>query len=148
MRPRSENAQALVELALVTPLLVGVVALLFQLGVLLVAYLSVLHAGRDVGRWLAVHPDTTDAQLQSYATAHAPSTVDAARLTVTASPACPALSSGRCGNRPSGATVRVRLQYDAGGHVFLPTTLAVGFARFTAPTGLPAYDYHVVMENR
>ena len=50
------RSQALVEFALVMPVLVGIVAVLFQMGFLFVAYVSLLHATRDVGRWLAVHP--------------------------------------------------------------------------------------------
>jgi Flp pilus assembly protein TadG len=53
-RRTSERGQALVELALIMPLLVGVVAVLFQTGVLFLSYLSLVHASRDVGRWLAV----------------------------------------------------------------------------------------------
>src|SRR5258707_13177961 len=57
---RSSRGQALVELALVMPLLVGIIAVLFQLGILFVAYLSLVHQTRDIGRYVAVHPDVLD----------------------------------------------------------------------------------------
>src|ERR1044072_854122 len=55
-----QHGQALVELAIVMPILVGIVAVLFLLGILFVAYLSLVHEMRDVGRWAAVHPNTVD----------------------------------------------------------------------------------------
>jgi Flp pilus assembly protein TadG len=142
------SAQALVELALTLPVLAALVAVLFQFGIILLAYLSLLHAGRDVGRWIAVHPDTTDAHLQAYVTNHAPTTLNRADLVVQATPACAATTNGRCAGRPSGSTLRVRLAYDISAHLLPPKTLSVGFATFTLPTTLPPYDYHVMVENR
>src|SRR4051812_46165047 len=116
MRPASnarQRAQALVELALTMPVLVGLVAAIFQLALLFVVYLSMVHASRDVGRWLAVHPDTTDAQFQAYVAADMPSTISAAYLTAQAFPACPALSSGRCTGRPAASALHIRMTYDA-----------------------------------
>src|SRR5437868_10673218 len=57
---RSNRAQALVEMALVLPLLLGIVAILLQFGVLFISYLSLVHATRDIARFVAVHPDTAD----------------------------------------------------------------------------------------
>src|ERR1700730_16080517 len=54
------QGQALVELAIVMPLLIGIVATLFQFGILFIAYLSMVHEMRDIGRWVAVHPDSID----------------------------------------------------------------------------------------
>src|SRR5258708_3949654 len=65
---RRAHGQALVEMAFVMPLLIGIVAVLFQFGILFIAYLSIVHEMRDIGRWVAVHPDTIDGTSCSTAT--------------------------------------------------------------------------------
>ena len=120
------RGQALVEFALVFPIMVGMVAVIFQLAILFVSYLAVVHAGRDVGRWLAVHPDTTDAALTAYVNGDLPSEINSSHLTVLAIPGCPALVSGHCTSRSSGMQQKVSLLYDASGSVFLPTTFRIG----------------------
>jgi hypothetical protein len=137
-----------VELALVMPLLVGVVAVLFQLGILFVVYLSMMHATRDVGRWISVHPDTTDAAFQQYVQAHMPSTLIPSELTPTISPTCAALSNGRCASRPSGTALRIRMTYDASASIFLPSRVSLGFFNATIPIVLPPYEYYVMAEQR
>src|ERR1700704_1695090 len=57
---RHTPGQALVELAIVLPILLGIVTVLFQFGILFIAYLSIVHETRDIGRFVAVHPDTID----------------------------------------------------------------------------------------
>jgi Flp pilus assembly protein TadG len=142
------RSQALVELALVMPVLVGVVAALYQLGTLFLIYMSLVHATRDVGRWMAVHPDTTDAQFQAYVSADVPSTIVAAKLTAQALPACPSLTNGKCSARPAGSALHIRMTYDASASVFLPTSLSLGFVSLSAPAVLPPYDYYVMVEQR
>ncbi len=142
------RAQALVELGLVLPLLVGIVMVLFQFGVLFVIYLSLVHATRDVGRWMAVHPDTTDAQFQAYVSADMPSTISGANLTAQVLPACPSLSNGVCTARPAGSALHIHMSYDPSMSVFLPTRLSLGFFNASVPVGLPPYDYYVMVEQR
>jgi hypothetical protein len=142
------RAQALVELGLVMPLLVGMVMVLFQFGVLFVIYLSIVHATRDVGRWLAVHPDTTDAQFQAYVSADMPSTISGTSLTAQALPACPSLSNGICTSRPAGSALHIHMTYDPVKSVFLPTRLSLGFFNASVPIALPPYDYYVMVEQR
>ncbi len=142
------RAQALVELGLVMPLLVGIVAVLFQFGVLFVIYLSLVHATRDVGRWMAVHPDATDAQFQAYVTADMPSTISGASLTAQALPGCPSLSNGVCPARPAGSALHIRMSYDLTQSVFLPTRLSLGFFNASVPIAMPPYDYYVMVEQR
>src|SRR3981081_2126561 len=84
---RKLKGQALVELAIVMPILVGIIAVLFQLGILFVAYLSLVHEMRDIGRWAAVHPDTIDGatcsdagSLFAQVCADAPSVIDTSKL--------------------------------------------------------------------
>jgi hypothetical protein len=139
------GAQALVELALTLPALVALAAALFQLGLLFVVYLSMVHASRDVARWLAVHPDTTDTQFQAYVSADMPSTISGANLTAQALPACPTLAAGHCTGRSAGAALHIRMTYDAHSVVFLPS-LRLGFINYSIPTVLPPYDYWVMVE--
>src|ERR1700680_2451490 len=123
---RTGHGQALVEFALVFPIMVGMVAVIFQLAILFVSYLAIVHAGRDVGRWLAVHPDTTDTALTAYVNGDLPSEINSSHLTVSATPGCPSLSAGHCTSRTSGAQQKVSLIYDASGSVFLPTRFRLG----------------------
>jgi Flp pilus assembly protein TadG len=74
-RQPASRAQALVELALVMPLMVGIVAVLFQYGILFMSYESVIHMTRDAGRWLSVHPDTQDSDVMLYVTKDMPTSV-------------------------------------------------------------------------
>jgi Flp pilus assembly protein TadG len=69
------RAQALVELALVTPLLFGIILVLFQYGILFMSYLTLIHMTRDAGRWLAVHPNTVDSDVARYVAKDLPSSV-------------------------------------------------------------------------
>ena len=146
MAQRRNAGQALVELALTLPVLLGVVAVLFQLGVLFVAYMSIVHATRDVGRWVSVHPDTTDADIQAHIQANMPSTISGQNLSVQVTPACATLSNGRCTQRPAGATVQIHMSYDPSSSVFLPTRIAWGFFNASVPLRLPPYDYFVMVE--
>src|SRR3954468_1891134 len=135
---RRRDGQALVELAMVMPILVGIVAVLFQFGILFVAYLSLVHEMRDVGRWAAVHPNTLDvvyrptppaianpptcadvaagASLFRRACDDLPSVVDPNRITLSVvagtdgqTRSCASLTNGACGNRPAYSEVRMRL---------------------------------------
>ncbi|MDQ6670108.1 MAG: pilus assembly protein [Chloroflexota bacterium] len=155
------RGQALVELALVMPVLVGIVAALFQFGILFIAYLSMVHEMRDIGRWAAVHPDTIDgtscstpSSLWAQACADLPSVVASNHITLSVLPgadgvtrSCSSLTSGHCALRPAGAELRMRLAYDAATIVFLPSTFRLGpYLNVSIPTTLPAYDYSVMVE--
>lgn len=63
------------ELALVMPVMLGMIMVLFQFGILFISYLGLIHMGRDVERWLAVHPDSTDTTVMLYITRDMPNTV-------------------------------------------------------------------------
>lgn len=158
---RKRGGQAVVEMALVMPLLLGIVAVLFQFGILFIAYLSMVHEMRDVARWAAVHPDTIDGSscstlgsLWEHACLDAPSVVAASNITLSAiagsdgvTRSCASLTSGRCASRPVGTELRLRLVYDATSIVFLPSTFRLGsFLSVSLPTALPAYDYSVMVE--
>ena len=155
VKTRSNRAQAIVELALVMPLLVGIIAVLFQFGILFIAYLSLVHETRDIGRYVAVHPDTIDGasctaagSLYKQVCDDAPTVIDPNHLqTPTFSPACSTLSSGKCTSRTTGTQMHITLSYDAASIIFLPTNFKLGpWLQVRMPTALPAYDYYVMVE--
>jgi hypothetical protein len=167
-RQGSSRAQALVELALVMPLLVGIVAILLQFGVLFISYLSLVHATRDIARFVAVHPDTIDGA-PAYPTppctptppanslwAHVctydvPSVIDKLKIQdlPLTSPACTALDGqGHC-PRPTASSIRINMSYDASSSIFLPTSVRWGpWLKFDVATNLltMTYDYTVMVE--
>jgi hypothetical protein len=166
MKTRKDKAQALVELALVMPVLVGMIAVLFQFGILFVAYLSLTHEMRDIGRWVAVHPDTDDGTAASCTNTtatdlwrqlcgDAPSVIDPTKLTLSVvagtdgqTRACrPLPANGKCASRPAGTELRLRLAYDASTIIFLPSNFRLGpWMQVKIPTTLPPYDYSIMVE--
>jgi hypothetical protein len=170
-RRATSRAQALVELALVMPLLVGLVAVLFQFGILFVSYLSLVHATRDIARFVAVHPDTIDgaptpptppcsaaytppsASLWQHICANdVPTVIDRNRIMdlPIASPACVSADvNGHCTARTTGSAITINMSYDASSTVFLPTNFQLGpWLKFTVPSSLltMTYDYTVMVE--
>lgn len=83
---RSERGQSVVELALVLPVLVLLLTGILEFGLIIHQYLAVTEAAREGARVAAV--GQTDAQVNSKVTSAAPS-IDAAKLTVTITPAAP-----------------------------------------------------------
>jgi TadE-like protein len=155
-RAHRNQAQSLVELAIVMPLFLGLVTVLFQLGILFIAYLSIVHETRDIGRFVAVHPDTIDGttcltpnSLWKQVCDDAPSVIDSTRITqVTFSPACATLTSGKCTTpRLGGTTMHISVNYDARSLIFLPTQFRLGpWLNVAIPSSLPAYNYWVMVE--
>jgi hypothetical protein len=145
------------------PILLGTIAVLFQFGILFVAYLSLVHEGRDVGRYVAVHPDTidgtgcTDADLTvtphtpsiwKMACDDAPQVINSSHLTnVTLTPACSARVNTHCVARTTGSQVIVTLTYDASSNIFWPTAFRIGpFFAYSVPPTTFTYDYAVMVE--
>jgi Flp pilus assembly protein TadG len=137
---RKQEGQALVELALYVPIMLSFSLFCLQVALIFFAYLSVLNASRDVGRWLAVHPHTLDATTIATIRSRLPSGLDSDALEITISPTCTTLVTGKCPNRPVGARLAVTMTYDAAGHVILPV------APMELPTTLPAYTLHMAVE--
>ena len=148
------------------PVLVGMIAVLFQFGILFIAYLSLVHEMRDIGRYAAVHPDTVDgttcssvdsngnASLWMLMCSDAPSVVDPSKITLTVvsggdgqTRSCASLSSGHCATRPPGVELRMELRYDASSILFLPAHFRLGpWLNVAVPTSLPPYDYSIMVE--
>src|SRR5713226_8073823 len=126
VRTTGSPAQSLVEFAIILPLLVGIISVLFQFGILFVAYLSLVHETRDIGRYVAVHPDTVDGDCVTTGTLwkqvcdDAPAVIDPTRVTAAFSPACSVLSSNKCTLRTSGTQMQITLTYNASSIIFLP----------------------------
>ena len=57
------------------PVMVGLIMVLFQFGILFISYLGLVHMGRDIERWLTVHPDSSDSTVMLYITKDMPNTV-------------------------------------------------------------------------
>jgi hypothetical protein len=167
-KQRSNRAQALVETALVMPLLLGLVAILLQFGVLFISYLSLVHATRDIARFVAVHPDTVDGApafptppcttpvqanslWEHVCTYDVPTVINKLNIQdlPLASPACTALdASGHC-PRPTGTAITINMSYDASSSIFLPTSVRWGsWLQFDVPASLRTmtYDYTVMVE--
>jgi hypothetical protein len=136
------RGQALVELALVMPLLIGIVAVLFQFGILFITYLALVNMGRDVDRWMAVHPDTTDLALVQHVTQDLPNSVmfpgevdgPNARCTYSSGWTCtsnavsnPTLASGGLVVQTSGWTSSGGPYYGCGASAAPCTNRAVGY---------------------
>jgi Flp pilus assembly protein TadG len=148
------KAQSLVELAIIMPLLVGLIAVLFQFGILFVAYLSLVHETRDIGRYVAVHPDTIDggcataSSLWKQVCDDAPAVIDPTRVTAAFTPACAALNAqNKCASRTSGTQMQITLTYNASSIIFLPVNFRLGpWLQVAMPTTLPPYTYFVMVE--
>ena len=147
------------------PMLVGIIAVLFQLGILFVAYLSLIHETRDIGRFVAVHPDTIDGNptyptppcqgptprtLWAQVCHNLPSVVDPMNVIdpqPLVTPTCASLVSGHCPGRDTGKELTLIMRYDASSIIFLPTNLRLGpWLNVAIPTQLPPYDYYVMVE--
>lgn len=97
-REREDGGQAAVELALVLPLVMLLLLGLVQLGLLVRDQILVVHAAREAAREAAVDPGAEAARRAAAAS----STLDAGRLTVTAS-----------GRGAAGSRVKVEVAYRA-----------------------------------
>ncbi len=110
---QDERGQSLVEFALVFPVLLMMAATAFQLALLFFAEIALSNTTRDGARWLAIHPDTVDSTAASAIASRISSPLDPTKVTVTLTPSCTALVSGRCTSRPAGRQLSVTMTYDA-----------------------------------
>lgn len=108
-----EAGQSIVELALIMPVLLLLIATSFQMSLLFAAELALTNATRDGARWLAIYPDNLDATATTTIASRISSPLDPARANVTVAPSCTSLVNGRCASRPAGQQVSVTVAYDA-----------------------------------
>jgi Flp pilus assembly protein TadG len=169
LKPGRSRAQALVELALVMPLLLGIIAVLFQFGILFISYQTLIHMTRDAGRWLAVHPDTIDSDVLVYVNKDLPNSVIVPTSTV--GPAWSSLPSGALGvdftptcgtfnsstkrcttdgvsalSRPAGSLQTITITYDAASRMFLPAVFKLGWLNVPMPGSIQSYSYNLMVE--
>ena len=89
---RGQRGQALVELALVVPVLLLLVLGIFEFGRLLNAYMTVQHAAREGARLGIL--GATDVEIETVVVSTAATTLDTTRLTVVISPPVSSRTSG------------------------------------------------------
>jgi TadE-like protein len=140
------RGQSLVEFALTFPFFLIVLLVAIQLALIVMQYYSLISVTGETVRWLAVHPDTVDADVIAHARA-SPMTLDPDRFTsITPSPGCPALAGGRCTSRTTGDVLTLEIRYDMGNLLFLPTTFGFGTVTVSIPRSLPSYRVSVLIE--
>lgn len=142
-----EKGQAMVEFALVLPILVFFVFMALQVAMILGAYVSVIQLARHSARYVAVHPEMYDNEIMDQAVEPStPTNLDYGDfLSITIDPGvCDSgdSSTNPCSDRIAGDPVTVSLQYNAADLMFLPTT----FFGFTIPTTLPSLSATMVVE--
>jgi len=132
---KGQKGQALVEFALVLPLLLLLILLAVQFGFILNAYITLTHLSREGARYAAVHPQT-DQAIKDYMETITPSQINTSDLTISVSPA-----EGDS-QRVAGGSISVTLNYNLQSKIFLPTS----FLGFQVPTTLPAVKAVMVIE--
>lgn len=143
----ADQGQALVEFALVLPILVFFVFMALQVAMILGAYVSVIQLARHSARYVAVHAEMYDNEILAQAIEpNTPSNLDYndfVSITIDAG-VCDSgdSSTNPCSDRVAGDPVTVSLRYNAADLMFLPTT----FFGFTIPTTLPDLSATMVVE--
>lgn len=151
---RTQRGQTVLELAIFLPLLLVFSLACIQFAIVFTAYMNVIQVTRDATRWVAVHPHVVDgptdgatAGTTNYAIkGRLPAGLNASALTLAFSPACTALSSGRCASRTTGTQISVTATYNISSHLFLPSSLGWGSLTVAIPTTLPPYTIYMQVE--
>lgn len=113
---RSRKGSALVEFALVSPLIICLFLLMVQYGLIMNRFLVIVHAAREAARYAAVHPER-DAPIKQRA-------LDAMRGRIENNPnrvqvfVFPPEGSPE---RVRGRRITVKIQYDMSDELFLPS---------------------------
>jgi len=141
---RRQRGQALLELAVFLLLILIFGPACMQFAVIFIAYMNVVQVTRDATRWVAVHPYVIDSATESTIRGRLPSGISSGALTLTFTPPCTALSSGKCTARTSGSQISVRSRYTITSHLSVPSSLGWGTLTVAIPTTLP--DYEVFMQ--
>jgi len=140
------RGQNLVEFALTFPVLLILLLVAVQFALIVMQYYSLISVTGDTTRWLAIRPDTVDANVVAYARANAMTLAPSRFTSITTSPSCPTLVGTRCTSRSPGDVVSVEIRYDIGNLLFLPTTYGFGAMTVNIPRTLPPYRVSVMME--
>lgn len=112
-----KKGSALVEFALVAPILVLLVLLMVHYGIIMNRMLTLSHSAREAARYAAVHPEDDEAirgkaRGAMYGRGHRPERMNIIIEPAQGSP-----------DRKSGRPIKVRVQYDMSDEMFLPTEI-------------------------
>jgi Flp pilus assembly protein TadG len=144
----SQRGQSVLELAIFLPLILVFGLVCIQFAVIFIAYINVLNVTRDAARWVAVHPHVTDSSTVSTikTASRLPPGITASALTITFSPTCTTLASGKCIGRDAGVQISATSTYTITQHLFLPSSFGWGSWRIAIPQTLPAYTINMQVE--
>lgn len=148
MDQRARKGQTLVEFAFAAPIFFILLLVAVQLALIIMQYYSLMSVTGDTARWLAIRPDSTDAEVSAHATANR-MTLDSSKfLSVVPSPACVTRDpgTGHCESRRAGDIISVEIIYDVSGLLFLPSEYGFGPMTVQIPRTLPAYRVAVMIE--
>ena len=146
-RARGQDGVALVEFALAAPIFLFVLLTGLQFALIVMQDYSVRQVARQTARWVAIHPDNTDASVTAYAKSIAmPAMRTDAYANVKVTPSCTALVAGRCSGRDAGSMVSVEVTYSLDEALFLPLEFGFGEAKVGFPTKLPPRKVSVMVE--
>lgn len=141
--------QATVEYALIGIIMVVLSMVAMQYGLLAVQQFGAGHVARTTARWLAVNIDKTDSQTMTYARGigdSLPGVGTTGMTAVATSPACGALTGGKCAGRETGDPITVTVTVNQSSMIFLPTTVSIGSLRVDFPTGSKTSRASVMLE--
>jgi Flp pilus assembly protein TadG len=153
-RWRAERGQSILEMAIFMPLLLIFGLACMQFAILFIAYINVANVTRDAARWVAIHPNVIDGNVDG-STANStfktikdrlPSGLTKSALTLSITPACASLSGGKCTGRDPGTRLIVSSTYTITQHLFLPTSFGWGSMSVAIPTTLPTYTINMQVE--
>jgi hypothetical protein len=143
------SGQAVVEAAITTMMSVVTIIVILQLSLVVAQVIGASHVARATSRWLAVRVDTIDSDVVTQANAYAnnlPGISNGGISSVTVSPACTALTAGKCASRSSGDAVTVTVTANLARVMFLPTTWGIAPLQFRLPATMPPIAYTVLLE--
>jgi hypothetical protein len=147
---RQQRAQSVVELAIFMPLILVFGLACIQFAIVFIAYINVLNVTRDAARWVAIHPHVIDGTNSTgtigTVKGRLPAGLTASNLTLSFTPSCAALSSGKCNGRDPGVDIAATSSYAITSHLFLPTTFGWGNWQVAMPSGPLTYTIHMQVE--
>lgn len=146
-----QPGQSLAEAALTAMISIMTVLATLQISLVIAQAFSAMYVAQTTARWLAVRIDTIDTDVKNQAITFAsglPGMSNGGLTTsgVTISPACAALSGGKCTARETGDAVTVTVTATLTPVMFLPTTFGTGDFVFRLPTTMPAIAYTTLLE--
>jgi len=143
------RGQAVLELALVAPLLVGLIVVIGQLTLLYLDYVSVVGVTRETTRWITTHPSKTDDEVRAHIALVMPPNLLFSEFSFSGSdpgwtPACS--NTNDCNDRrKAGFTQYVHLRYTPDHHAFLRGPTSLGFFSANPLTSLPIFEYSMMV---